>query len=70
MKDRISRIRENMEKLLVVSDMYDELLEQNIRTPKEAEEARLKYEYLKKKVLKLSAESRTLVRTTEKEDKP
>lgn len=70
MKETIRQLRENMDKLLVVSDMYDELLSRNIAGEREAEEARLKYDYLKKKVLHLSEESRRLVRTTEKKDKP
>ncbi len=70
MKDTIKGLKENMEKLLVVSDMYEELLGRNITNSKEAEEAGLKYDYLRKKVLQLATDSRKLVRTTETKDRP
>ncbi len=70
MKDTIKQLRGNMEKLLVVSDMYDELLGKRVNSGSEAEEAMIRYNYLKNKVLQLTAESRRLVRTTEIKDKP
>jgi hypothetical protein len=70
MKNTIKGLKENMEKLLVISDMYEELLGRRITNSSEAEEAGLKYDYLRKKVLQLSTENRNLVRTTEIKDRP
>lgn len=70
MKDTLRQLRENMEKLLVISDMYDDLLSRNMTSQAEVEEARLRYDYLRRKTLELSAESRRLVKTTEKKDRP
>lgn len=54
-------MRTNMEKLRAIADIYDELMHQQLRTKKEMEEAKLKYEYLREQTLRLSLDTKKIV---------
>jgi len=70
MHDKLLELKNNIEKLKAIVQLYEELMEKEIKTGEELEKARLRYDYLKQHALKLSMDSKKLVQKIEEEDIP
>lgn len=70
MKDKLFELRQNLEKLSVVSDIYDELMSRKITSDAELEEARIKYRFLKKQAMALSLQCKKIIDSVEAKETP
>ena len=70
MHDKLLELKDRIEKLKAIGELYDELLAKNIRNDEELQKTKLRYDYLRNQALKLSLESKKIVQRIEKEDIP
>ncbi len=70
MKEELEHLRGNFERLKEIGELYEELMSRDLRKSRELEEAITRYKALKNQALKLSLNSRKLIKKIESEDIP